>query len=58
MKKKMVDGGECRKCGEIGLIRKKTKNHKIGAYYHFGEYLLCLKCRQMYMDNDTRINKN
>ena len=54
MKQKMFEGGNCRRCGKIGLVRKKTQHFKKDAAYHYREYLQCDSCKQLYMLNETK----
>ena len=53
-KKKVIEGGVCRKCGRIGLIKKEVKTYNPKAKYHFREYLKCNYCGQMFMINETK----
>jgi len=48
------EGQPCRKCS-TPLIRKVPKrSHKQGQSYYFEYYLLCPKCRTMYMVEDAK----
>ena len=53
-KEKMIEGGKCRRCGHIGLVKKQVKTFNPKVAYHFKEYLKCEKCKQMYMINETK----
>lgn len=58
MKAKVVEGGQCRFCDGT-LYKKKTTPHPNSEKwrkkaYHFGAYLKCPKCKQLFMINSTK----